>query len=118
MKALKLNYRSFAVFALVAGIFLSPLLTASDAAAEVFEVEIKGFAFHPAKLSVKPGDVIRWVNKDIAPHTATSDDESWDSGELSNGGVAEIEMTKAGVFSYLCIYHPAMKGEITVVAEP
>lgn len=115
MRALKLNYRTLAVFALVAGIFLSPLLTASKAAAEVFEVEIKGFAFHPAELSVKPGDVVRWVNKDVVPHTATLDDGTWDSDELSNGGVAEIEVTKAGVFSYLCIYHPSMKGAITVV---
>ena len=118
MRALTLNRRKLAVFALVAGIFLSPLLTTSQASAEVFEVEIKGFTFHPANLTVKPSDVIVWTNKDIAPHTATADDGSWDSGELTESGVARIEMTKAGVFPYFCVFHPSMRGEIMVVDEP
>jgi len=48
----------------------------------VHDIEIKSFAFNPSVLEVRPGDQIRWVNRDISPHTATAEDGSWDTGEL------------------------------------
>jgi len=48
----------------------------------VHDIEIKEFAFNPSILEVRPGDQIRWTNRDISPHTATAEDGSWDTGEL------------------------------------
>ena len=45
-------------------------------------VLIKRFKFEPARLEVRPGDVIVWENLDIAPHTATATDKSWDTGRI------------------------------------
>ena len=47
----------------------SPLLAAEPV---VHEVRITGFAFVPARIEVSPGDVVRWTNEDLAPHTDRS----------------------------------------------
>jgi len=72
---------------------------ASDAAAQTHTVVIKGFKFNPAALTVHRGDRIVWRNKDLVPHTATSqrvlDSRSIAPGQLMNlrrakGGYAEV----------------------------
>ena len=77
-------------------------------------VRIKAFRFQPAVLSVRAGDRIRWINDDIAPHTATATDESWDTGELKRGEAAEITVRKEMKRSYFCRFHPVMKAKLEI----
>ena len=78
-------------------------------------VEIRGFDFVPNTLSVRPGDVVVWRNRDIVPHTATAGDGTWDTGHIPAGGEAAIVVFGTG--GYLCLYHPSMTGILTVATE-
>lgn len=84
----------------------------------VHTVEIVGFEFVPDKIIVKVGDTVRWINKDIAPHTATSADtevnEAWDSGRLNQFESWSFTAKSAGETTYICSFHPLMTGSITV----
>ena len=77
-------------------------------------VEIKGFKFSIADLEVQHGDTVRWVNKDIVPHTATANDNSWDSDLLNENEAWELVIDEDNSGSYFCKYHPTMKGNITI----
>jgi plastocyanin len=99
-------------FSLAATLLLAPLLAGSVAAAE-FAVDIQGMKFVPAQLSVAPGDTITFTNRDAAPHTATANDGSFDTGRLARGQSATVTIGAAGTFNYICALHPAMKGVVT-----
>lgn len=77
-------------------------------------VEIKDFKYSPATLTVKVGDTVTWTNKDLAGHSATADDGSFDTGVLSQGKSGSFTFTKAGTFAYHCLPHPNIKGTIVV----
>jgi plastocyanin len=79
-------------------------------------VTIKDFKYAPASISVSVGDSITWTNQDIAPHTATANDGSFDTGSLSKGKSGSVTFSKAGTFPYICSIHPSMKGTVTVAA--
>ena len=80
-------------------------------------VEIKNFKFVSADLTIRQGDTVVWVNRDIAPHTATKESLTWDTGNLTKDQSGEVTFSSPGTASYLCQYHPNMRGEITVVAN-
>jgi hypothetical protein len=65
---------------------------------------------------VHVGDTITWSNQDIAPHTATASDGSFDTGTINPGKSGSHTFTKAGTFAYICSIHPSMKGTVTVAA--
>lgn len=94
----------------------APILmaTAQSASAATHQVEIVKFKFKSAKLSVNVGDTVRFTNKDGAPHTATANNGSFNTGKLSKGKSGDVTFSKAGKISYYCKYHPNMKGVITV----
>lgn len=100
---------------LAAGAFAPPL-RAETAAPKIYQVEIRDFAFVPANIEVHPGDIVEWTNRDLAPHTAASDDSKWDTGSLSSAATGKFVATTLGVFAYHCAYHSEMKGMISVVA--
>jgi plastocyanin len=78
-------------------------------------VTIKNFKFSPASSSVHTGDTITWTNQDQAPHTATANDGSFDTGTINQGKSGSHTFSKAGTFSYICSIHPSMKGTVTVL---
>jgi plastocyanin len=79
-------------------------------------VEISGFAYSPAELTITVGDTVTWTNLDAVEHTATATDGSWDTGLLGEGESGSITFTAPGTFDYLCTPHPSMTGRIVVVA--
>lgn len=89
-------------------------LAAGDGAL-THRVNIKGFEFAPSVLKVKPGDTVTWINRDIAPHTATARDGSWDTGRLNKGQSATIIVTNDFSSAYFCRFHPMMEASIEVV---
>ena len=48
-------------------------------------VTIDGASFSPADLTVKAGDTIVWVNKDLLAHTATAKGGAFDSKVIQPG---------------------------------
>jgi plastocyanin len=90
--------------------------TTVTAAAASTGVTIKDFKFAPASTSVHVGDTITWTNQDVAPHTATASDGSFNTGSISQGKSGSHTFTKAGSFAYICSIHPSMKGTVTVAA--
>ena len=86
----------------------------ADGHATTHQVVIKGFAFEPANLTINAGDSVEFINEDGAPHTATADNGSFDTGNLGRGQKATLTFSTAGTYSYFCAVHPSMKGSITV----
>jgi plastocyanin len=91
-------------------------LIAPSAAGEAVRVTITNLAFSPAKIDVKAGDTVEWVNEDFIDHTATGQDDSWDVA-IPAGKSARRQFAQAGSFAYYCRVHPGMTGTINVVAE-
>lgn len=79
-------------------------------------VDIRAFAFEPVELTVSVGDTVEWFNHDLAPHTATDVDGTWDTGELAKGNVQAIRFDEPAQLAYFCTFHPHMTGIITVAA--
>ncbi len=77
-------------------------------------VTIKDFAFGPADIQAKVGDVITFSNKDAAPHTASLDDGSCSTGTISPGSSDGLTFTAAGTYAFHCKIHSSMHGTITV----
>ena len=93
----------------------SPIAGSARAAApRDHQVEIKGLAFSPKSLAVRPGDSVTWTNRDIAPHTATATEGSWDSGLLEKGQSWTLEVTEATERDYFCAYHPHMTASLSL----
>src|SRR4028119_1425074 len=77
-------------------------------------VNIYNHAFDPAQLNVASGTTVRFVNKDTEPHTATADNDLFDTGELEPGGSFKVYFEGSGTVTYHCELHPDMKGSIVV----
>lgn len=82
------------------------------------QVVIDNYEYKPAKVTVKRGTTVVWLNKDIAQHTVTSDEASLSgpNGErFGQNEKYEYTFNTVGVFAYHCEPHPYMKGLIEVV---
>ncbi|KLN61949.1 hypothetical protein WH96_05295 [Kiloniella spongiae] len=90
---------------------LSSLTNAADNSRE-HTVEIRNLVFVPDVIEVCPGDKIRWINRDISPHTATALDGRWDTEELTLNQRRTLIVTKDMAGEYYCLFHPHMRGEI------
>jgi plastocyanin len=77
-------------------------------------VQIRDFTFTPGNLQVPVGATITWTNYDSAPHSATADDGTWDTGILNEDQHASVTFNTPGDYSYYCAVHPNMKARIQV----
>lgn len=77
-------------------------------------VTIEGMRFQPESITVAPGDTIIWVNKDLVPHTATSEAGRFDSKEIQAEKSWRYTIREKGDFAYICTFHPTMKGMLRV----
>ena len=87
---------------------------AGGAEADGDVLAIRDFAFSPEQLTVPVGTVVVVVNEDDAPHTATADDESFDTGTLGERRSTKITLSTPGEFAYHCEIHDYMRGVIRV----
>ncbi len=88
--------------------------TEEEAAPVSNEIEISGFAFVPATVTVTVGTTVTWTNLDSAAHTVTSETDLFDSGNLARNATFSYSFADRGTFSYYCANHPYMKGEVIV----
>lgn len=87
----------------------------SGEAAKAEKVQIVEFTYQPDPVVVQAGGKVTWQNQDSAPHTATADDDSWDTGTIEQGKIGSETFKEPGTFSYYCEIHPTMKGTVEVV---
>lgn len=88
----------------------------SGDAARSEKVEIVDFAYDPDPVTIEEGGKVIWQNEDSAPHTATADDGSFDTGTLEEGKRGSETFKETGTYSYICSIHPDMHGTVEVVA--
>lgn len=87
----------------------SPSGTAGTAA-----IEIANFDF-TSGVTVAPGQSIDVTNIDSAPHTLTSVDGLFDTGNLGQNETGTITAPlEPGTYAFFCEIHPSMVGELTV----
>jgi plastocyanin len=79
------------------------------------KVEIVEFTYNPDPVTVQTGGKVIWQNEDTAPHTATADDGSFDTGTLERGKLKSETFKEAGTYPYFCEIHPTMRGTVEVV---
>jgi plastocyanin len=79
------------------------------------KVEIVDFAYDPDPVTIEEGGKVTWINRDSAPHTATADDGSFDTGTIEKGKIGSETFKEAGNFTYFCTIHPTMHGTVEVV---
>ncbi|HUX84491.1 MAG TPA: plastocyanin/azurin family copper-binding protein, partial [Chitinophagaceae bacterium] len=79
-----------------------------------YAVNIAGFAFSSASLTVPSGTSVTWKNMDNVNHTVTANDGSFDSGDIVPGATFSHTFSSVGSFSYHCKHHTYMTGTVTV----
>jgi plastocyanin len=100
-----------------------PTATVTETSVEITEtatmtpapvtVQIKGFAYNPATITVPKGTTVTWTQLDSGvQHTVTGSD--FDSGNLNAGDMFSWTFNKFGTFSYSCSNHPNMIGTVVV----
>jgi plastocyanin len=78
------------------------------------DVNIMGFAFGPAKISVDAGKPVTWVNGDESPHQISVASTKARSPILTKGQSTAMTFATAGTYDYACGLHPSMKGTVEV----
>jgi plastocyanin len=87
----------------------------SGEAAKSEKVQIVEFTYEPDPVVVQVGGKVTWQNEDTAPHTATADDGSFDTGTIEKGKLGSATFKEPGTFTYFCEVHPTMHGTVEVV---
>jgi len=91
---------------------------ASAAPAAAATVNIKGFAFAPATLTVAKGTKLTISNQDSATHSFSSGANRTKDGkidqQITGGNDATITLDQAGTFDIFCQFHASMKMTLTV----
>jgi plastocyanin len=108
--------RSFDIIAL--GLLLCTVgCVTAKAEPAIHTVIIENIRFSPARINVRDGDIVRFINKDLVPHTVTeSISAKFDSSTIESGKEWQLNVAGHGVVKYYCRVHPNMVGEI--VTEP
>lgn len=75
-------------------------------------VTIENMKFNPATVTVKKGDQITFINKDIVSHNVAEIHNAWTSPMLNTGQSWTLTAEKSS--DYYCTVHVVMKGKIIV----
>ena len=76
-------------------------------------IVMEGMRFEPPDLTVRPGDTVVWMNKDLFAHTATAEG-GFDSRQIDPGGSWRVTLQTPGDLPYICALHPPMKAIVRV----
>jgi plastocyanin len=77
-------------------------------------VEIRDFAFSPATISAKVGQVIAFTNGDASPHDAGLIKGDCITPILNQHEVGGLVFSEPGIYPFHCSIHPQMTGTIEV----
>jgi plastocyanin len=99
---------------MAAALLCGAVAAAAPPSGAIYTVTIENMVYSPARLTVHRGDRIRWMNKDVFPHTVSAAGGTFDSGSIDAGASWTYTATKTGEHGYGCKFHPTMKGELKV----
>jgi plastocyanin len=118
------------------GLFLASLLLAvsmmigfsSSVQAATVEVKMGAdngmLAFDPAKVSIKAGDTVKWVNNKLAPHNVVFDSSAKNADKYTHkdlsfapGDSFEVTFDEPGTYNYYCEPHRGAGMTGTIVVE-
>jgi amicyanin len=84
-------------------------------AMQTAKIEISNMQFTPARVVVKSGSQVTWVQQDAAPHVVmSSNSDELRSATLRSGESYTHTFSEPGTYEYYCSLHPSMKGTIVV----
>ncbi|NEU99393.1 methylamine utilization protein [Bradyrhizobium uaiense] len=109
LRAVRLGRFGCAPF--VVAIVMGALAGAALGAAP-YVISQKDREFKPAEISIKRGEVLRFINDDgeLLHHAYLSSDTfSFDSGDQQPGSKFDVTFSVPGDFTVLCGIHPKMK---------
>src|SRR5829696_1876602 len=92
----------------------TPTKSTSPATDTTVAVDINDLAFYPPQLNIAPGTRVMFVNNGKEAHTATADNEVFDTGKLERGESTWVYFRGSGTVTYHDQLHPEMKGSIDV----
>src|SRR5437868_14690842 len=99
------------VFPIVAALTLAMPVSAGAA---TIQIVMENLVISPAEASVKAGDTIEWINKDVFAHTATARNGDFDVTIAPKKTVTSV-VQKSGTVEYYCRFHPNMKAVLNVM---
>jgi plastocyanin len=70
--------------------------------------------YRPDLAIVTPNSQVTWDNRDVAPHTATALDGSFDTGRIQPGALGSATVPSQGAIPYRCTIHPWMTAILQV----
>jgi plastocyanin len=73
--------------------------------------------YQPNPAEIAGDSKVTWTNNDIAPHTATASDSSFDTGVIPVGSSGSAIVKGQGNISYRCTIHPWMTGLIRITGS-
>ena len=76
--------------------------------------------YDPDNITVVIGvnNTVMWTNNDNEAHTVTASDGSFNSGNMNPGATFTYTFTTPGTYTYICTYHPWMRGYVVVIPPP
>ena len=112
IKRSKLNNVIVAIATVTVIFFISDNNGFAEEGSKTHIIEIRDLKFIPTEITVRPGDVVQWINHDFIPHTATANNKTWNSELIDAEAKWQMNIRKETFEEYFCIYHPGMKGKI------
>ncbi|MBR0827376.1 cupredoxin domain-containing protein [Bradyrhizobium manausense] len=83
------------------------------ASAETVQITMENLEITPAEVSLKVGDTVEWINKDVFAHTATARGGDFDVNLPAKKSATSV-VKKTGTVEYYCRFHPNMKATLRI----
>jgi plastocyanin len=81
-------------------------------------ITLVDYAFTPVRITVPTGTKVTFTNNGKALHNASSmDGGGWDTGMMSAGRSVGVTFNRPGTYSYACLPHSFMIGQIIVTGS-
>jgi plastocyanin len=77
-----------------------------------------GMFYNPPAAGIFTGSEATWTNNDSVPHTATADDDSFDTSIINPGQKVTVTVNEKGTISYHCTIHPWMTATLHSITHP
>ena len=104
--------QAFALAVAVAALSLTPATASAKPAAHTATIVVDKLAFGAAPSNLRVGDTVVWANRDLFRHSATATGHF--DVDLPPGANRRMVLRRAGVFPFMCKFHPGMKGVLKV----
>ena len=104
--------KEFAFAVVVVAASLSPATASAKPAAHTATIVVDKLAFGAVPSHLRVGDTIVWANRDLFRHSATAIGHF--DVDLPPRVQRRMVLRRAGVFPFMCKFHPGMKGVLKV----